>query len=99
MVFDMTYPLGLFSQVFFPYFPIYTPFPLPPLKKTSHSIKDILGLPEDIDYLERPAEDDPSRSSQTYRIEQPKKKKARTTFSGRQIFELEKQYGKFSSHL
>ncbi|KAK6731681.1 hypothetical protein RB195_007878 [Necator americanus] len=86
----MTYPFGFITSSILPYLPFYTYQPVPQ-KKTSYFIKDILGVGDDVPQL-----DDFGRSVENSitaeNISRPmKKKKARTTFSGRQIFELEKQ--------
>ncbi|VDM63836.1 unnamed protein product [Angiostrongylus costaricensis] len=87
----MAYPFGLFASSLLPYLPLYPYCSVSP-KKSSYFIKDILGYSDDVPQL-----DDFSRSAEnSITIEsanrQIKKKKARTTFSGRQIFELEKQF-------
>ncbi|ETN78311.1 hypothetical protein RB195_007878 [Necator americanus] len=87
----MTYPFGFITSSILPYLPFYTYQPVPQ-KKTSYFIKDILGVGDDVPQL-----DDFGRSVENSitaeNISRPmKKKKARTTFSGRQIFELEKQF-------
>ncbi|VDL84570.1 unnamed protein product [Nippostrongylus brasiliensis] len=85
----MAYPFGLLATGILPYLPLYSYYSLPP-KRSSYFIKDILGVNEDIPQL-----DDFGRSVENLNeaANRPlKKKKARTTFSGRQIFELEKQF-------
>nr|CDJ87307.1 Homeobox domain containing protein [Haemonchus contortus] len=85
----MAYPFGLFASSILPYLPFYSYYSIPQ-KRSSYFIKDILGVNE-----ETPQLDDFGRSVEnlTENTNRPiKKKKARTTFSGRQIFELEKQF-------
>ncbi|VDM72799.1 unnamed protein product [Strongylus vulgaris] len=85
----MTYPFGFFTSGILPYLPFYPYTPLPP-KKASHFIKDILGVNDDtpkLDDFGRSVENAAPSENNNRPI---KKKKARTTFSGRQIFELER---------
>ncbi|CAJ0594189.1 unnamed protein product [Cylicocyclus nassatus] len=88
----MTYPFGLFGGGILPYLSFYPCTPVPQ-KRASHLIKDILGINEDLPQLDdfgRSVEATPQSDNNNSRP--AKKKKARTTFSGRQIFELEKQF-------
>ncbi|KJH47524.1 homeobox domain protein [Dictyocaulus viviparus] len=101
----MAYPYGLLASNLLPYLPIYSYYSIS-TKKSSYFIKDILGVNDDVSTkldefgrsgLLNPQIDDFGRSvanSNTIKNanQQVKKKKARTTFSGRQIFELEKQF-------
>ncbi|VDO88271.1 unnamed protein product [Heligmosomoides polygyrus] len=79
----------MFATGLLPYLPFYSYCSLPP-KRSSYFIKDILGVSDNtlqLDDFGRTVESLAENSSRP-----AKKKKARTTFSGRQIFELEKQF-------
>ncbi|CAD6191005.1 unnamed protein product [Caenorhabditis auriculariae] len=87
---DVACQLNLFSQLLLPYFSTPVLLPPNPKKLTSHFIKDILDIPsQDIeidDFGRLRTAVYPSDDSRK------KKKKARTTFSGQQVYELEKQF-------
>ncbi|EYB93498.1 hypothetical protein Y032_0181g845 [Ancylostoma ceylanicum] len=90
----MTYPFGFFASGILPYLPFYSYHPLPQ-KRASYFIKDILGVNDDVPQLDdfgRSIENSVTSESINSINRPMKKKKARTTFSGRQIFELEKQF-------
>ncbi|KAK0396359.1 hypothetical protein QR680_001687 [Steinernema hermaphroditum] len=87
-------PFFLSPQIMFPLIPmnpLWNALLMPPERKpTPYSINDILGLKNIGEHNESqhtcgPSSNRPSKTNS-------KKKKIRTTFSGRQIFELEKQF-------
>ncbi|EFP00931.1 hypothetical protein GCK72_001363 [Caenorhabditis remanei] len=87
-------------QILQPYLALLTPDLGKTPRKTSHLIKDILDLPTsngEIDEFGRckkslEKEQERSGSISSEKSMRNKKKKARTTFSGKQVFELEKQF-------
>ncbi|PIC54909.1 hypothetical protein B9Z55_000401 [Caenorhabditis nigoni] len=89
----------LFLQLLQPYLSLMTPESGKPAgtKKSGYFIKDILDLPsadgEEFDEFGRcKSKPQNPTSSDEKPVIKSKKKKARTTFSGKQVFELEKQF-------
>ncbi|CCD71938.1 Homeobox protein ceh-9 [Caenorhabditis elegans] len=85
----------LLFQLLQPYFALLTS-DVKPQRRTSHLIKDILDLPTvngEIDEFGRCKSSlDQAKESPIEKCQKTKRKKARTTFSGKQVFELEKQF-------
>ncbi|CAP25688.1 Protein CBR-CEH-9 [Caenorhabditis briggsae] len=89
----------LLLQLLQPYLSLMTPESGKPsgTKKSGYFIKDILDLPsadgEEFDEFGRCKSNSQNpTSSDEKHVMKSKKKKARTTFSGKQVFELEKQF-------
>uniref|UniRef100_A0A1I7ZLC1 Homeobox domain-containing protein n=1 Tax=Steinernema glaseri TaxID=37863 RepID=A0A1I7ZLC1_9BILA len=91
-------PIFLTPQLMFPLIPIgplWNSLFMPPEKKpTPYSIDDILGLRSNSGTSKNAYNEEQKKADSLGRSAKlsTKKKKIRTTFSGRQIFELEKQF-------